>query len=41
MRNRYRTAVLAACGAFVVTQPAAGLVSAQRPVMPNPSRSPS
>ena len=31
MRNRYRTAVLAACGAFVVTQAAAGLVSAQRP----------
>ena len=31
MRNRYRTAVLAACAAFVVTQAAAGLVSAQRP----------
>jgi len=31
MRNRYRTAVLAACAAFVVTQAAAGLVSARRP----------
>jgi multiple sugar transport system substrate-binding protein len=30
MRNRYRTAVLAACGAFAVTQAAAGFVSAQR-----------
>ena len=30
MRNRYRTAVLAACGAFAVTQATAGLVSAQR-----------
>jgi ABC-type glycerol-3-phosphate transport system substrate-binding protein len=32
MRNRYRTAVLAACGAFAVTQAAAGFVSAQRTV---------
>jgi multiple sugar transport system substrate-binding protein len=30
MRIRYRTAVLAACGAFAVTQAAAGMVSAQR-----------
>jgi multiple sugar transport system substrate-binding protein len=30
MRIRYRTAVLAACGAFTVTQAAAGMVSAQR-----------
>ena len=31
MRNRYRTAVLAACGAFAVTQVAAGVVCAERP----------
>ena len=29
MRNRYRTAVLAACGALAVTQAAAGLTSVQ------------
>src|SRR5262245_846496 len=30
MRNRYRTAVLAACGALAVTQAVAGMASAQR-----------
>ena len=31
MRNRYRNAVLAACGALAVTQAAAGFASAERP----------
>ncbi len=31
MRNRYRTAVMAACGALVVTSAAAGMASAQHP----------
>jgi ABC-type glycerol-3-phosphate transport system substrate-binding protein len=30
MRNRYRTAVLAACGALAVTQAVAGMAGAQR-----------
>ena len=36
MRNRYRTAVLAACGALAVTQVAAGFVSAERPASAEP-----
>ena len=36
MRNRYRTAVLAACGAFAVTQVAAGFASAERTASAEP-----